>query len=201
MSTRHTRAPRRRIIGANWEAQQPRRGRPPAMTPRKATRIYLTSLHRRHWLALANALAPLGAARIDVAALAIDLLERYLDDIRNDLTGGDQVLPVGVTDLRSLYFLLDLQPPTGDASQYNVTMLTETREKISIMTIRLQSIFRATWSQVFGLALALLFQRLTDRRGRMTIVDQVDSFESLREALFHARQLQFGARSTPNHDL
>jgi len=201
MSTRHTRAPRRRIIGANWEAQQPRRGRPPTMTPRKATRIYQTSLHRQHWLTLANALAPLGAARIDVAALAIDLLDRSLDDIRNGLTGADQVLPVGVVDLRSLYFLLDLHPPIGDASQYNITMLTETREKISIMTIRLQSIFRATWSQVFGLAMALLFQRLTDRRGRLTIVDQIENFESLRQAVLQPRQLEFGGGSTPNHDL
>ena len=107
MSPRQRRAPRRRIIGANWEAQQPRRGRPPAARPRKATRVYLTSRQREHWLALTEAVAPLGAARIDVADLIISHLEQTLNDIQRGLTGSGQVLPVGVVDLKSLYFLLD----------------------------------------------------------------------------------------------
>jgi len=195
MSTGRKRAPRRKIIGANWEAQQPRRGRPPADKPRKATRIYLTPKQREHWLALAEALTPLGAARIDVADLIITHLEHNLYNIQNGLTGGSgQVLPVGVVDLKSFYFLLDLRPPAGATSQFNITMFTETREKMSVMTVRLQSVFRATWSQVFGLAIELLYQTLSDRRGRLNIVEQENSLDDLKERLFRPQQLQFDIR-------
>lgn len=189
MSHRSKRAPRRPIIGANWEAQPPKLGRPFANRPRKATRIYLTTRQRGKWLALTEALADLGVARIDVADLAISHLEQSLNEIQRGLTGTDQVLPVGVTELRSLYFLLDLRPPSGDAKQYNITMLTETREKMSVMTVRLQSVFHATWSQVFGLSIACLSQRLRDTRGRLNLSSELDSLEAMREYVLQPQQL------------
>ena len=194
MKTRQRRAPRRKIIGANWEAQRPRRGRPPASRPRKATRIYLTQRQREHWLALTEAIAPLGAARIDVADLIISYLEDTLNDMQSGLTGTGQILPVGVVDLRSLYFLLDLKPPAGATSQFNVTMFTETREKMSVMTVRLQSVFRTTWSQVFGLGIELLYQKLSDGRGRLSKVEEENSLQDLKAQLFQPRQLQFDIR-------
>ena len=193
-TTRRKRAPRRRIIGANWEVQQPRRGRPPASRPRKATRVYLASEQRDHWIALTEALDPLGAARIDAAELVISYLDQSLNEIQTGLTGNGQVLPVGVVDLKSLYFLLDLKPPSGPTNQYNITMYTETRETMSVMTIRLQSVFRATWSQVLGLGIELLFKRLSDRRGRRIEIDQSDDLESLRETLFQPQQMRFDLR-------
>jgi hypothetical protein len=194
MSKRRKRTPRRRVIGANWEAQQPRRGRPPADRPRKATRLYLTDTQREHWLALSDALVPMGADRIDVAELVVAYLEQNLHEIQSGLTGNGQTVPVGVVDLKSLYFLLDLKPPTGDTNQYNITMLTETREKLSVMTVRLQSAFRATWSQVFGLAVENMHHLLSRRRGGAHLLDQVDNLEDLREALFHPQQLVFELR-------
>ena len=191
MSNRSRRTPRRPIIGANWEAQQPKLGRPFADRPRKATRIYLTARQREEWLALSEALAALGAARIDVADLAISHLEQSLNEIQRGLTGTDQVLPVGVTELRSLYFLLDLRSPSGDAKQYNITMLTKTREKMSVMTVRLQSVFRATWSQVYGLSIARLSQRLRDKRGRLDLGSELDSLEAVREYVLQPQQLAF----------
>lgn len=192
MSDRTKRSPRRPIIGANWEAQRPKRGRPFANRPRKATRVYLISQQREQWLALTEAVGALGAARIDVADLAISHLDLALNEIQTGMTGSGQVLPVGVVDLKSLYFLLDLHPPSGEAKQYNITMLTETREKMSVMTVRLQSVFHATWSQVFGLAIALLFQRLRDRRGRLNIHSEFDNLEALRDHVLQAQQLAFG---------
>ena len=193
MSDRPKRSPRRPIIGANWEAQRPKRGRPFANRPRKATRIYLTPQQREQWLALSEAIGTLGAARIDLADLAISHLELALNEIQRGLTGSGEVLPVGVVDLKSLHFLLDLRPPSGEAKQYNITMLTETREKMSVMTVRLQSVFHATWSQVFGLSISLMFQRLRDRRGRLNFHSDFDSLEALREHLLQAQQLAFGA--------
>ena len=193
MSFRQNRAPRRRIIGANWEAQRPQRGRPPAVKPRKATRLYLTPRQRKHWLALVEGLAPLGEPRIEAADLVIRYLDQELDRIASDLTGDDQVLPVGVVDLRSLHFLLDLHPPARATSQFNITMFAETRETMAVITIRLQSAFRATWSQVFGLAIELLHHQLTDKRGRMTTVEQLDNSDDLRDLLFRPRQLRFEA--------
>ena len=194
MSKRRKRTPRRRVIGANWEAQQPRRGRPPAERPRKATRLYLTQTQRDHWLALGDALGPLGADRIDVAELVVAYLEQNLIEIQSGLTGNGQTVPVGVVDLKSLYFLLDLKPTAGSTNQYNITMLTETREKLSVMTVRLQSAFRATWSQVFGLGVENLHQVLLRRGGQATLLDQVDTLEDLREALFQPQQLEFQLR-------
>lgn len=188
MSSQRTRAPRRKIIGANWEAQQPRRGRPPAKTPRKATRVYLNPAQREHWLNLNDILAPLGAARIDVAHLLVCYLEQELNNIQSGLTGENQGLPVGVVDLTSLYFLLDLKSPDRKTNQFNITMLTETREKIAVITIRLQSVFRATWSQVFGLATELMFYRLQHHQA---MLEQLSDLEDLREFLFHPQQLQF----------
>lgn len=185
------RSPRRRIIGANWEAQRPRRGRPPADRPRKATRIYLNQQQRQSWLDLSEALAPLGARRIDLADLVINHLEQVLNEIQSGMTGEGQVLPVGVVDLKSLYFLLDLKPPRGETRQFNITMFTESREKMSVMTIRLQSVFRATWSQVFGLGIELLVQQLTNSRGRLGLAEDMDSLEDLTEHLFQPKQLQF----------
>ncbi len=185
------RSPRRRIIGANWEAQRARRGRPPANRPRKATRIYLNRKQRKSWLDLSEALAPLGASRIDVADLVISHLEQVLGEIQSGMTGGGQGLPVGVVDLKSLYFLLDLRPPTGETKQFNITMFTESREKMSVMTIRMQSVFRATWSQVFGLAIELLVQRLSNSRGRLGLAEEMDSIEDLKDHLFQPQQLQF----------
>jgi hypothetical protein len=194
MSKRRKRTPRRRVIGANWEAQQPRRGRPPAERPRKATRLYLADSQRNHWLALSEALAPMGADRIDVAELVVAYLEQNLYEIQSGLTGNGQTVPVGVVDLKSLYFLLDLKPPAGDTNQYNITMFTETREKLSVMTVRLQSVFRATWSQVFGLAVENMYQLLSRRRGGARLLEQMDNLEDLREALFHPQQLELGLR-------
>jgi hypothetical protein len=194
MTKRGRKAPRRRVLGANWEAQQPRRGRPPAERPRKATRLYLTEVQRDHWLALGEALAPLGADRIDVAELVVAYLEQNLHEIQSGLTGDGQTVPVGVVDLKSLYFLLDLKPPVGTTSQYNITMFTETREKLSVMTVRLQSVFRATWSQVFGLAVENMHQAVSRRRGRRNLIDQVDSLDDLKEVLFQPQQLEFELR-------
>jgi hypothetical protein len=192
MSERTKRSPRRPIIGANWEAQRPRRGRPFATRPRKATRVYLTPQQREQWLDLSEALGTLSAARIDVADLAISHLDLALNEIQRGLTGSGQVLPVGVVDLKSLYFLLDLRPPNGTTKQYNITMLTETREKMSIMTVRLQSVFHATWSQVFGLSITLLHQRLGSRRNRLNLSYEFDSYEALRNSVLQAQQLAFG---------
>ena len=194
MSTRWSRAPRRQRQDTNRDAQLPRRGRPPVNRPRKATRVYLTQKQRKQWLALAEALNPLGAARIDLADLLISYLDQSLDDLGSGLTGDRQVLPVGVVDLRSLYFLLDLRPPTGETNQFTITMFTETRERMSVMTVRLQSVFRATWSQVFGLAIDLLHQRLANKRGRLSAVDQMDDLDDLRDHLFRPQQLQFDIR-------
>ena len=133
----------------------------------------------------------LGTARIDVAELAISHLEQSLNEIQRGLTGTDELLPVGVTDLRSLYFLLDLRPPIGESKQYNVTMLTSTREKMSVMTVRLQSIFHATWSQVFGLSIAHLSQRLRDSRGRLNLGSEVEDLEAVREYVLQPHQLAF----------
>jgi len=138
-------------------------------------------------------LAPLGEPRIEVADLVIRYLDQELDRIGSDLTGDDQVLPVGVVDLRSLHFLLDLHPPARDTSQFNITMFAETRETMAVITIRLQSAFRATWSQVFGLAIELLYHQLADKRGRMTTVEQLDNSDDLRDLLFRPRQLRFEA--------
>jgi hypothetical protein len=99
-----------------------------------------------------------------------------------------------VVDLKSLYFLLDLKPPTGGTNQYNITMFTETREKLSVMTVRLQSAFRATWSQVFGLAVENMHQLLSRRRGQTLLLDQVDNLDDLKEALFQPQQLEFELR-------
>jgi hypothetical protein len=194
MTTRRQRAPRRKIIGANWEAQNKPRGRPPAKRPRKATRIYLTQKQRENWLALTSGLSPLGSARIDVADLVMNYLEETMNEIQSGLTGADQVLPVGVVDLESLFFLLDLKPPTDSTSQYNITMYTETREKMSVITIRLQTAFRVTWSQVFGLGLELLYKRLVNRSGEMEMVEEVDDMEELKLRLFQPQQLQFSIR-------
>jgi hypothetical protein len=194
VSKRRKRTPRRRVIGANWEAQQPRRGRPPADRPRKATRLYLTEAQRDHWLGLGDVLAPLGADRIDAAELVVAYLEQNLHEIQTGLTGNGQTVPVGVVDLKSLYFLLDLKPLGGATSQYNITMFTETREKLSVMTVRLQSTFRATWSQVFGLAVENMHQLLTRRRGQAALLDQVDNLDDLKEALFQPQQLEFELR-------
>lgn len=191
MSPRQRRAPRRRIIGANWEAQQPRRGRPPVERPRKATRIYLTGRQREHWLTLTEGLAPLGAARIDTADLIISHLEQEMNDIQRGLTGSGQVLPVGVVDLKSLYFLLDLRPTTGETKQYTITMLTETRERMSVITVRLQSVFPATWSQVFGLGIELLFAQLADKRGQLSVVEQMEDLGDLWDYVLQPQQLQF----------
>jgi hypothetical protein len=191
VSGQRRRVPRRRIIGANWEAQQPRRGRPPAERQRKATRIYLTKKQRAHWLDLVEVLASLGAARIDVADLAISYLEQVLNEIQSGLTGESQVLPVGVVDLKSLYFLLDLRPTTGEAKQFTITMFTETREKMSVMTVRLQSLFRATWSQVFGLAIELFYQRLSMKGGRLNVIEQMEDLDSFRDHILRPQQLEF----------
>jgi hypothetical protein len=191
VSPRQRRAPRRRIIGANWEAQQPRRGRPPVERPRKATRIYLTGRQREHWLTLTEGLAPLGAARIDTADLIISHLEQEMNDIQRGLTGSGQVLPVGVVDLKSLYFLLDLRPTTGETKQYTITMLTETRERMSVITVRLQSVFPATWSQVFGLGIELLFAQLADKRGQLSVVEQMEDLGDLWDYVLQPQQLQF----------
>jgi hypothetical protein len=191
VSPRQRRAPRRRIIGANWEAQQPRRGRPPVERPRKATRIDLTGRQREHWLTLTEGLAPLGAARIDTADLIISHLEQEMNDIQRGLTGSGQVLPVGVVDLKSLYFLLDLRPTTGETKQYTITMLTETRERMSVITVRLQSVFPATWSQVFGLGIELLFAQLADKRGQLSVVEQMEDLGDLWDYVLQPQQLQF----------
>lgn len=191
VTTQQRRAPRRRIIGANWEAQQPRRGRPPATKPRKATRVYLSQRQRKHWLALAEGLSSLGETRVEVADLVIRHLEHELDRMQSGLTGEGQLLPVGVVDLKSVYFLLDLHPPAKETSQFNITMFTDTREKMAVMTIRFQGVFRATWSQVFGLAVELLHHRLADTRGRMGIVEQFDNTQDLADYLFRPRQLRF----------
>lgn len=191
MSPRQRRAPRRRIIGANWEAQQPRRGRPPVARPRKATRVYMTGRQREHWLALTEALTAVGAARIDIADLVITHLEQELITIQRGMTGSGQVLPVGVVDLRSLYFLLDLRPTAGETKQYTITMFTETRERMSVITVRLQSIFATTWSQVFGLGIELLHERLADRRGQLSAIEQIEDLEELRAAVLRPQQLQF----------
>jgi hypothetical protein len=191
VSPRQRRAPRRRIIGANWEAQQPRRGRPPAEVPRKATRVYLTGRQREHWLTLTEALAPLGAARIDIADLIINHLEQELNDIQRGLTGSGQVLPVGVVDLKSLYFLLDLRPTIGETRQYTITMLTKTRETMSVITVRLQSVFATTWSQVFGLGIELLFEQLANQRGQLAVVEQMEDLNDLWDYVLQPQQLQF----------
>ena len=190
MSSSPKRAPRRKIIGANWEAQQPRRGRPPADRPRKATRVYLTPRQRDCWLALTDTLAPLGAARIDAADLVVSYLEGQLTEMQTELTGSGQVLPVGVVDLKSLYFLFDLKPSTEETKQYNVTMYMETREMLSVVTIRLQSVFQTTWSQVFGLAIELCFHRLANKRGQFAAVEDMDSLDELRQQMFLPQQLR-----------
>jgi hypothetical protein len=194
MSKRRRKMPRRRVIGANWEAQQARRGRPPADRPRKATRLYLTGVQREHWLELGEALAPLGADRIDVAELVVTYLEQNLHEIQSGLTGNGQTVPVGVVDLKSLYFLLDLKAPGSVTSQFNITMYTETREKLSVMTVRLQSAFRATWSQVFGLGVENMHHLLLRRRGQTSMLDQIDNLDELKEALFQPQQLEFELR-------
>jgi hypothetical protein len=190
MPNPRSRAPRRRIIGANWEAQRPIRGRPPAARPRKATRIYLTSKQREHWSLLTEGLSQLAASRIEVADLAIQCLDDTLQEMQRGLTGSGQLLPVGVVDLKSLYFLLDLKPPTGSAIQYNITMFTETRERMSVLTIRLQSAFRATWSQVFGLGIELLHHRLASQGRDLAILAEVDSLAELKTRLFQPQQLR-----------
>ena len=98
-------------LATNRAAQRARRGRPPAKRPRKATRVYLS--HRQHdrWNTLTHSLGQLNAARIDVADLVISLLDDTLNELQAGLTGNEQILPVGVVDLKSLYFLLDLTPP------------------------------------------------------------------------------------------
>lgn len=194
MTARRQRAPRRKIIGANWEAQKPRRGRPAAKQPRKATRIYLTQKQRDTWLLLVKELSSLGAARIDVADLVLSYLEETMNEIQSGLTGTGQVLPVGVVDLESLYFLLDLKPPTGLTSQYNITMFTETREKMSVITIRMQNVFRVTWSQVFGLGLELLYKKLASKSGQLDIIEEVADLNELKQHLFQPQQLQFSIR-------
>jgi len=182
------------FLGTNREAQRGRVGRPPAERPRKATRVYLSEQQRLHWNSLTEELSVLGAARIDMADLIIWYLERTLAGISEGLTGTGQVLPVGVTDLASLYFLLDLRPPTGDAKQFTITMFMESREVLSVATIRLQSVFRATWSQVFGLGIELLFHELANTRGQLRVIDEMDSWEELKNYLVEHQQPQFNIR-------
>lgn len=183
-----------RYLGTNREAQRGRVGRPPADRPRKATRIYLAEDQRQHWNTLVQELPVLGAARIDVADLIISYLEKTLNSISEGLTGTGQVLPVGVTDLASLYFLLDLRPPTSATKQYTITMYMESREAMSVMTIRLQSIFRATWSQVFGLGIELLYSKLANRQGQLRRVEEMQSWEELVQYLLEHQQLEFNIR-------
>ena len=183
-----------RYQGTNREAQRGRVGRPPADRPRKATRVYLSEKQREHWNILAKELQVLGAAKIDIADLVISFLEQTMTGISEGLTGTGQVLPVGVTDLASVYFLLDLRPPTESTKQYNITMYMESREAMSVMSIRLQSLFRATWSQVFGLGIELLFSRLANRQGRLRSIEKMESWEELQEYLLEHQQLQFNIR-------
>lgn len=202
MPRRRTTSSRAGDLATNRAAQRARRGRPPATRPRKATRVYLSKRQHERWTALTAALGQLGAGRIDVADLVIALLDDTLSDLQSGMTGNDQVLPVGVVDIKSLYFLLDLKPPEGATSQYTITMLTETREKMSVITIRLQSAFRdqpgsakrVTWSQVFGLGIELLHQRLSTRHRPLAIVEEETSFDDLKQRLFKPQQLTFNIR-------
>ena len=202
MTKRRSTPPRAGDLATNRAAQRARRGRPPATRPRKATRVYLSKRQHERWITLTTALGQLGAARIDVADLVIAVLDDTLDELQSGLTGNDQVLPVGVVDLKSLFFLLDLKPPEGATTQYTITMLTETREKMSVMTIRLQSTFRdqpgnakrVTWSQVFGLGVELLYQRLSTRHRPLGIVEEETSLEDLKQRLFKPQQLTFNIR-------
>jgi hypothetical protein len=147
-------------------------------------------------------LGQLDAARIDVADLVISLLDDTLSELQAGPSSNEQILPVGVVDLKSLYFLLDLTPPSGPTKQYTITMLTETREKMSVMTIRLQSTFRdqpgtakrVTWSQVFGLGIELLYRRLSTPQRALGIVEEETDFEELKERLFKPQQLRFNIR-------
>jgi len=140
---------------------KPRRGRPPRMVARQNVYVALHPEQKAQLNALA-ALLPRALSRPDLPDLAVSVLTARVEALRTAVAGRTREIPEGVTDLESLYLLWDLPLPSRDPAEKWTSIRLSPQQVLELGRLHgtLNAAFRATRSEVFGLALALLAQFL-----------------------------------------
>lgn len=140
--------------------ERKRRGRPKRAEPRQTVYVALAAEQK----ALINRLGqqlPQGGARADVPDLAVTFLALRMENLQRAVVDRARMLPEGMTDLTSLYYLWDLSLPADEPTKWTSIRLSPSQ---NAEFGRIQGLFNALFnsnrSQVFGLALTLLEKEL-----------------------------------------
>jgi hypothetical protein len=159
--------------------EKPKRGRPPREVSRQSVYVSLTRDEKRLIERLAEGL-PAGLSRADIPDMAVSLLARRLEVLRQAVAGRNREIPEGITDLDSLYLLWDLTLPAGDGDPKWTSIRLSPQQVIDLGRAHgvLNALFGTTRSQVFSLSVALLGQFLGRELAgkRYSSVEDVDAW-------------------------
>lgn len=154
--------------------EKPKRGRPPRQVSRQNVYVALTKSQRKQITAMAK-LLPESLSRADIPDMAVNLLSVRMESLRQAVSGRNREMPEGIVGLDSLRLLWDLPlHEDGDAKWTSIRLSPQ--QVISLGRVHgiLNALFGATRSDVFDLALALLYQFLNGEGGN-------NSYQSLEE--------------------
>ncbi len=136
-----------------------RRGRPKRAISRKNVYVAL-SLEQKEQMGQLADLLPDGLNRSDIPDMAVHLLARRLELLRQAVADRNREIPEGITDLDSLYLLWDLPlvHENGEAKWTSIRLSPQQAIELGRAHGTLKVLFGTSRSQVFALSLALLAQ-------------------------------------------
>ena len=147
--------------------ERPKRGRPRRPVSRQNVYVSLTQEQKQMIQSLADGLQE-GLVRADIPDMAINLLSVRLEVLRQAVADRDREIPEGITDMESLYLLWDLPLPSEDGESKWTSIRLSPQRVIELGRARgvLNALFGVNRSQVFGLALVLFNQCLSNDQAR-----------------------------------
>jgi hypothetical protein len=143
---------------------KPKRGRPRRRVSRQNVYVALSKREKALLELLASRL-PAGLGRADLPDIAIRLLSRRFDLMRQAVADRNREIPEGITDLDSLYLLWDLVLPVDKTETKWTSIRLSPQQVIDLGRTHgiLNALFGANRSQVFSLGLSLVRQFLEER--------------------------------------
>lgn len=145
-------------LAALLEEKQ-KRGRPPSAVSRQNVYVALSDEQKQTMTDLAAALSD-GLSRADLPDLAVSILAARMEGLRRAVSGRNQEIPEGITDMVSLFLLWDLPLPPEDPERKWTSIRLSPQQAIELGRAHgtLNAAFGANRSETFELALCLLVQ-------------------------------------------
>jgi hypothetical protein len=160
---------------------KPKRGRPPRQVSRQNVYVALTDAQRRQIKALTR-LLPDTLSRADIPDMAVNVLSVRMESLRRAVSGRNREIPEGIVGLDSLRLLWDIPLREEEEARWTSIRLSP-QQVISLGRVHgiLNALFNATRSDVFDLALALLFQFLNGEMEGKNYQDMDEIYDWMRD--------------------